>query len=70
MIIGAIVCLNPFWLIFGLPILLVGIVLTISSKKIEKGTKLKWIFYPIIGVVLIIGAFIGLLYLCTIFDWF
>ncbi|PZW37595.1 hypothetical protein LX95_02877 [Mesonia algae] len=46
-ILGFLICLNPYWLIFGLPSFIIGgIILSISNMKFK--TKLFWIISPII----------------------
>ena len=46
-ILSFLICLNPYFLIFGIPIFLIGsLILLISNKKLK--SKLIWIFIPLI----------------------
>tara|TARA_R100001369_G_C3287445_1_gene163260 strand:- start:576 stop:875 length:300 start_codon:yes stop_codon:yes gene_type:complete len=46
-VLSFLISFNPYWLIFGVPLFLIGIILLLLSRKSIK-SKLIWILTPII----------------------
>lgn len=55
-IISCFICINPYFLIFGLPLYVIGAIILLSSKE-PTNKKLNWTFVPF--GILILFYFLG-----------
>ncbi len=64
-VLGGLTCLNPYTVIIGLPIYLLGVFLLLLwvGDGLGKRQKIKWSIYPFLSIILIYIVVIGVVYL-------
>ncbi len=59
--IGGLLCLNPYSLIAGLPIFLIGIILIILFYN-DKKVRINWIAFPLVLIIFLYVIVMGTIY--------
>lgn len=62
-VLGSLICINPYFILYGAPLNLIGIVIVIDSNNLLFHQKLKWIIYPPFYLIVTHLIIAGLIYI-------